>query len=44
MIRQTPAIRAQIAAFLDEGGKITDPAAPDCGPHPCYAAGWTGAP
>ena len=44
VIRQTPAIRAQIAAFLDEGGKITDPGAPDCGPHPCYAAGWTGAP
>jgi len=45
VIRQTPAVRAQIAAFLDSpGGKIIDPPAPDCGPHPCYAAGWTGAP
>jgi hypothetical protein len=40
VIRQTPAVRAQIAAFLDLNGTITDP----CGADPCYAAGWTGPP
>ncbi len=40
VIRQTPEVRAQIAAFLDLNGTITDP----CGPNPCYAAGWTGPP
>ena len=39
VIRNTPAIRAQIAAFIDEGGSITDP----CGPRPCYEANWDGA-
>ncbi len=38
VIRQTPAVRTQIADFLKVNGKITDP----CGPKPCYAAGWTG--
>ncbi len=38
MIRQTPEVRAQIANFIKQGGKITDP----CGADPCYAAGWTG--
>ncbi len=41
VIRQTPETRDQIATFLQrpvDGGKIIDP----CGPHPCYAAGWTG--
>jgi hypothetical protein len=38
VIRQTPETRAQIAAFIQEDGKIIDP----CGPGPCYAAGWTG--
>ncbi len=38
VIRQTPATRAQIAAFIQEDGKIIDP----CGSAPCYAAGWTG--
>jgi len=40
VIRQTPAIRAQIATFMEENGTITDP----CGADPCYGAGWTGAP
>jgi hypothetical protein len=40
VIRQTPAVRAQIATFLNLNGTITDP----CGPDPCYAAGWTGPP
>jgi len=40
VIRQTPAIRAQIATFMEENGTITDP----CGSDPCYGAGWTGAP
>ena len=36
----SPAVRAQIAAFISPQGKITDP----CGSAPCYAAGWTGPP
>ena len=39
VIRNTPAIRAQIASFIDENGSITDP----CGPNPCYEANWDGA-
>ncbi len=39
VIRNTPAIREQIANFIDENGSITDP----CGPHPCYEANWDGA-
>ena len=38
VIRQTPETRAQIAAFIQNGGQIIDP----CGAGPCYAAGWTG--
>ncbi len=38
VIRNTPAIRAQIAAFIDENGTITDP----CGSDPCYEANWDG--
>ena len=40
VIRYAPLIRAQIADFIEPGGKITDP----CDSHPCYAAGWMGAP
>ena len=43
VIRQTPDVRAQIAAFLDTNGSITEPGS-SCTGHPCYAAGWTGAP
>jgi hypothetical protein len=39
VIRNTPAIRQQIAEFLDTDGKITDP----CGASPCYEANWDGA-
>ena len=39
VIRNTPAIRAQIANFIDENGTITDP----CGASPCYEANWDGA-
>jgi hypothetical protein len=39
VIRNTPAIREQIANFIDENGSITDP----CGPSPCYEANWDGA-
>jgi hypothetical protein len=39
VIRNTPAIRQQIAEFLDTNGKITDP----CGADPCYEANWDGA-
>ena len=39
VIDTSPLARAQIASFLQIGGKITDP----CGETtPCYAAGWTG--
>ncbi|MEZ5155024.1 MAG: hypothetical protein R2718_02830 [Solirubrobacterales bacterium] len=38
VIRNTPAIRAQIANFIDVGGTITDP----CGADPCYEANWDG--
>ncbi len=38
VIRNTPAIRRQIAEFLDTGGRITDP----CGASPCYEANWDG--
>lgn len=38
VIRNTPAIRQQIAEFLDTNGKITDP----CGANPCYEANWDG--
>ncbi len=38
VIRQTPEVRAQIAAFLQVDGEITDP----CLATPCYAAGWDG--
>lgn len=40
VIRQTPEIRTQIANFINQNGKITDP----CGTGPCYGAGWTGVP
>ena len=40
VIRSSPLIRAQIANFIKPGGTITDP----CASHPCYAAGWMGAP
>ena len=40
VIEESPLIRAQIANFIKEGGTITDP----CDSHPCYAAGWMGAP
>ena len=40
VIRETPAVRAQIAGFLKVDGKITNP----CGPMACYAAGWAGPP
>ena len=43
VIRQTPDVRAQIATFLDTNGTITEPGT-TCTGHPCYAAGWTGAP
>ncbi|MFN8112451.1 MAG: hypothetical protein U0R51_04550 [Solirubrobacterales bacterium] len=39
VIRNTPAIREQIANFIDENGSITDL----CGPNPCYEANWDGA-
>jgi hypothetical protein len=44
VIEESPYARAQIAAFIDVGGKITNPPDPACGSHPCYAAGWQGAP
>jgi len=44
VIDESPFARAQIAAFIDVGGKITNPPDPACGTHPCYAAGWQGAP
>jgi hypothetical protein len=40
VIRKSPLARAQIAAFIDTNGKITNP----CGPNPCYAAGYHGFP
>ena len=40
VIRSSPLARAQIAAFIDTNGKITDP----CGANPCYAAGYHGFP
>ena len=40
VIEESPLIRAQIANFIKPGGTITDP----CDSHPCYAAGWMGAP
>ncbi len=40
VIEESPLIRAQIANFIKPDGKITDP----CSSHPCYAAGWMGAP
>jgi len=40
VIEESPLIRAQIAEFIKPGGTITDP----CADHPCYAAGWMGAP
>jgi hypothetical protein len=44
VINESPYARAQIANFIDVGGKITNPPDPACGSHPCYAAGWQGAP
>ena len=44
VIEESPFARAQIASFIDVGGKITNPPDPACGDHPCYAAGWQGAP
>jgi hypothetical protein len=40
VIRSSPLVREQIAAFIDANGKIINP----CGNHPCYAAGYHGAP
>jgi hypothetical protein len=40
VIRSSPLVRQQIAAFIDTNGKIIDP----CGAAPCYAAGYHGAP
>jgi hypothetical protein len=41
VIRNTPDIRAQIAAFLDENGTITEPGT-SCTGHPCYEGNWDG--
>ncbi len=41
VIRNTPDIRAQIAAFIDENGTITEPGT-SCTGHPCYEANWDG--
>ena len=41
VIRNTPDIRAQIAAFLDTNGTITEPGT-SCTGHPCYEANWDG--
>lgn len=38
VVNTSPQARAQIAAFIDTPGEITNP----CGVKPCYAAGWTG--
>lgn len=40
VVNSSPLARAQIAAFIDTNGKITNP----CGSNPCYAAGWNGFP
>lgn len=40
VVNNSPLARAQIAAFIETGGKITNP----CGANPCYAAGWNGFP
>ncbi len=44
VIEESPFAREQIANFIDVNGKITNPPEPACGTHPCYAAGWMGAP
>lgn len=44
VIEESPLIRKQIADFLKVNGRITIPAEPACGNHPCYAAGYMGAP
>lgn len=40
VVNTSPQARAQIAAFIDTPGAITNP----CAAKPCYAAGWTGYP
>jgi hypothetical protein len=44
VIEQSPLARKHIADFIKVDGKITNPAEPACGSHPCYAAGYKGAP
>lgn len=44
VIEQSPLARKHIADFIKVDGKITNPAEPACGTHPCYAAGYNGAP
>jgi hypothetical protein len=36
--RSDPSARTQKSEFLKIGGRVVDV----CGPHPCYAGGWTG--